>query len=324
MADDAMAAVYANLSLRLLLWARACMAGVNAAPPLATAEIIAVGSELLGTDAARHQFAVPRRAPRFARDRAAGKSRRRRRARATRGRLRGRAVARRSRRAHGRSRTDRRRPDARRRRRRRSGCAARGSGHRRRRSQSRFARRGLRMPEVNRRQAMVPRGAVSLDNPNGTAPGLYIEHRGPCRRPAARPAARTAADVRRALCADRCWRAPGRSGCSGVTVRRRPRRVPCRGDRTAALFAVGRRIAADRDDDPRDARSGRTAPDASGARCRERARRACVRAREELAAALGDDVFSTDGRSMEEVVGAHARATCTDDRDRRVVHRRPA
>src|SRR6266853_1805821 len=39
----------------------------------------------------------------------------------------------------------------------------------------RFARRGLTMPEINRRQAMVPRGAVVLDNPNGTAPGLWIE-----------------------------------------------------------------------------------------------------------------------------------------------------
>ena len=39
----------------------------------------------------------------------------------------------------------------------------------------RFARRGLTMPEINRRQAMVPRGATVLDNPNGTAPGLWIE-----------------------------------------------------------------------------------------------------------------------------------------------------
>jgi nicotinamide-nucleotide amidase len=38
----------------------------------------------------------------------------------------------------------------------------------------RFARRGLRMPELNRRQAMVPRGATVLANPNGTAPGLFI------------------------------------------------------------------------------------------------------------------------------------------------------
>ena len=40
----------------------------------------------------------------------------------------------------------------------------------------RFAARGLRVPEINRRQAMVPRGATVLPNRNGTAPGLWIEH----------------------------------------------------------------------------------------------------------------------------------------------------
>ncbi|CAN5730430.1 competence/damage-inducible protein A [soil metagenome] len=39
----------------------------------------------------------------------------------------------------------------------------------------RFARRGMRMPELNRRQAMVPRGATVLPNLNGTAPGLLIQ-----------------------------------------------------------------------------------------------------------------------------------------------------
>jgi nicotinamide-nucleotide amidase len=39
----------------------------------------------------------------------------------------------------------------------------------------RFEMRGWKMPEINRRQAMVPRGAVVLPNPNGTAPGLWIE-----------------------------------------------------------------------------------------------------------------------------------------------------
>src|SRR5882762_708313 len=43
------------------------------------------------------------------------------------------------------------------------------------RIRDRFTRRGLAMPEINRRQAMVPPGAVVLDNPNGTAPGLWIE-----------------------------------------------------------------------------------------------------------------------------------------------------
>ncbi|HTK29104.1 MAG TPA: competence/damage-inducible protein A [Vicinamibacterales bacterium] len=43
------------------------------------------------------------------------------------------------------------------------------------RIRQRFERRGMTMPENNRRQAMVPRGAVLLDNPNGTAPGLWVE-----------------------------------------------------------------------------------------------------------------------------------------------------
>jgi nicotinamide-nucleotide amidase len=41
--------------------------------------------------------------------------------------------------------------------------------------QRRFERRGLRMPDGNRRQACVPAGARVLTNPNGTAPGLWIE-----------------------------------------------------------------------------------------------------------------------------------------------------
>ena len=40
---------------------------------------------------------------------------------------------------------------------------------------ARFAVRGWTMPENNRRQASVPDGAVVLDNPRGTAPGLWLE-----------------------------------------------------------------------------------------------------------------------------------------------------
>jgi nicotinamide-nucleotide amidase len=43
------------------------------------------------------------------------------------------------------------------------------------RIRERFARRGMTMPDNNRRQAMVPRGALVLPNANGTAPGLWIE-----------------------------------------------------------------------------------------------------------------------------------------------------
>jgi nicotinamide-nucleotide amidase len=40
---------------------------------------------------------------------------------------------------------------------------------------ARFASRRMEMPEINRRQAMVPAGARVLDNVNGTAPGLWLE-----------------------------------------------------------------------------------------------------------------------------------------------------
>src|SRR4051812_20011044 len=43
------------------------------------------------------------------------------------------------------------------------------------RLRDRFARRGMAMPDINRRQAMVPRGADVLPNQNGTAPGLWLE-----------------------------------------------------------------------------------------------------------------------------------------------------
>ncbi|MBA3767296.1 MAG: competence/damage-inducible protein A [Acidobacteria bacterium] len=41
---------------------------------------------------------------------------------------------------------------------------------------AKFERMGRGMPEINSRQAMVIQGAEVLDNPNGTAPGMYIEH----------------------------------------------------------------------------------------------------------------------------------------------------
>ena len=41
--------------------------------------------------------------------------------------------------------------------------------------EARFFERGLSMPAVNRRQALIPRGAAVLPNGHGTAPGLWIE-----------------------------------------------------------------------------------------------------------------------------------------------------
>ena len=38
--------------------------------------------------------------------------------------------------------------------------------------EARFRNRGIEMPEVNRRQALIPEGAAALPNPAGTAPGV--------------------------------------------------------------------------------------------------------------------------------------------------------
>ncbi len=44
--------------------------------------------------------------------------------------------------------------------------------------EARFRNLGREMPEVNVRQAMVPEGAEALENPRGSAPGLWIEDAG--------------------------------------------------------------------------------------------------------------------------------------------------
>jgi nicotinamide-nucleotide amidase len=46
------------------------------------------------------------------------------------------------------------------------------------RIRGRFESRGMQMPEINRRQAMVPEGAIVLENTTGTAPGLWLEQDG--------------------------------------------------------------------------------------------------------------------------------------------------
>src|SRR5262245_42918677 len=40
---------------------------------------------------------------------------------------------------------------------------------------ARFARRGVPMPEINARQALIINGAQILENNNGTAPGMLIQ-----------------------------------------------------------------------------------------------------------------------------------------------------
>lgn len=46
------------------------------------------------------------------------------------------------------------------------------------RVEERFERLGRAMPPNNRRQALVPEGADWLENPNGSAPGIWLDHEG--------------------------------------------------------------------------------------------------------------------------------------------------
>src|ERR687889_836591 len=43
---------------------------------------------------------------------------------------------------------------------------------------AKFLHWGRKMPEINARQAMIIEGAEVLPNPNGTAPGMYLEYEG--------------------------------------------------------------------------------------------------------------------------------------------------
>ena len=168
---------------------------------------------------------------------------------------------------------------------------------------SRFARRGLRMPEVNRRQALVPAGAVSLDNPNGTAPGLYVEHQGHVVVLLPGPP-RELQPMFDGLCegpllaragAERLFKevlfvaGRGESHVEEIAQPLYSRWAAESPPVETTILAMPGQVELHLTQRARD-------PKAGAARVRA--------AREELAAALGDDVFSTDGRSMEEVVGA--------------------
>ena len=171
------------------------------------------------------------------------------------------------------------------------------------RIRGRFERRGMRMPEINRRQAMVLAGAIVLENPNGTAPGQLLEHQG--RLVVLLPGP------------PREMRPMLTKLCDGPL---KDRAGPVRVYRTS-VFVTGRSeshveetvqpiYSRWRDEHPPIETTILAAPgqvelhlllssaDEGEATARLQA------ASEQLAAALGRHVFSTDGRSMEEVVGA--------------------
>jgi competence/damage-inducible protein CinA-like protein len=172
--------------------------------------------------------------------------------------------------------------------------------------QARFERRGLTMPDVNRRQAQVPRGAVVLDNPNGTAPGLFIDRtgdRGPQAIVLLPGPPRELQPMFDRVCRDllggraggeRTFRTSlfitGR-GESHVEEKVQPiyskwrdRRPPIATTILAAMGQIELHLSV-RDSDE------------------TRARAALDRARDELMSVIADDVYSSDGRTMEQVVG---------------------
>jgi nicotinamide-nucleotide amidase len=167
----------------------------------------------------------------------------------------------------------------------------------------RFDARGWVMPEINRRQAMVPRGALVIANPNGTAPGLWIEHGaqglllvpGPPRE--MRPMVEQ-------MVAERL-----RSRADGRRVMRRVLKIAGRSESqveelTQPVYSRWRDLELPVDT------TILAAPGQIELHLSARGRNAVAleavldRAVGEIEAVLRDDVFSRDGAAIEEVVGA--------------------
>jgi len=172
---------------------------------------------------------------------------------------------------------------------------------------SRFARRNLEMPAVNRVQAQVLRGAAILSNPNGTAPGQWVEQGarivvllpGPPR------------EMRPMIDAAIAERLEPLAG--GARLYRRVLKIAGRTESHVEAVAqpVYSTFAAW---DPPVATSILAAPGQIELHFTVRAATAdqgaatLDRATREMLAVVGPDVFSTDGRSLEEVVGDLLRA----------------
>ena len=170
------------------------------------------------------------------------------------------------------------------------------------RLRERFARRGFQMPEVNRKQAQVLDGGEVLDNPNGTAPGqmfargrqLVLLFPGPPRELKPMMQAAMTKVIAPRVGRERLFRRAlfvvGR-GESHVEEVAQPiystwlkATPPIETTILAAPGQVELHLVTRADD----------AGDAD---------RILDRARDQLVAAFGPDVFSIDGRAMEEILG---------------------
>jgi len=175
----------------------------------------------------------------------------------------------------------------------------------------RFERRGLTMPEVNRRQALVPRGAIVLDNPNGTAPGLFIDQEWDHDRDRhGRRIVILLPGPPRELepMFDRVLEGPLRERAGSERTYRTSLFITGRGE-SHVEQAIQPIYSRWRDTTPPIATTilasmGQIEVHLSVRDTDEsRGRVTLARAREQLLEAVGDYVYSTDGRAMEEVLG---------------------
>ena len=166
----------------------------------------------------------------------------------------------------------------------------------------RFARRGFAMPAVNRRQALVIQGGVVLENPNGTAPGQMVDvgHRlvvllpGPPREIKPMMDALVAGPLSARVGPERLFRATlftvgrGESHVEELVQPIYSRWLNAAPPIETTILAAPGQI---------ELHLVTRSVDASAAES------ALASARDELVAVLGADIFSVDGRSMEEIVG---------------------
>jgi nicotinamide-nucleotide amidase len=177
------------------------------------------------------------------------------------------------------------------------------------RIRERFARRGLDMPAVNRVQAQVLGGASVLPNEHGTAPGQWIEHEGrrivllPGPPREMQPMLQAVLDGRLApLCGSaRLYRRViGIAGRAESQVEQVAQPVysiwtEWQPPVSTSILAAPGQIELHL--------SVRTSSESEGQSILDRASA-------EMLAVLGADVFSADGRSLEQVVGGLLRERC--------------
>ena len=167
---------------------------------------------------------------------------------------------------------------------------------------ARFAKRGMQMPEINRRQAMVPAGGVVIDNANGSAPGLWLEREervvlllpGPPRelKPmltrlvdgSLAPRAAGFALVRRVARVTGRTESHTEEAVRSLYPEWASARVPIAATILASLGQIELHLSA-------------------RAASRAEAATALDLAVQQIVASVGADVYSTDGRALEQVVG---------------------